>query len=110
MGDSISRGLCETAEIWKLQKQTEDMKAGILQAWKELELDVVIAPGFGIPAPLHEDPSRILPLTCWTNPYNVLNFPAGTVPVEVYSQEDKVRHVSPLFQKSLTRNTYHAHH
>ena len=61
------------------------------QAWRDLDLDVLIAPGFGTPSMPVKDPARLVPLTAYTNVYNVLDLPAGSLPVEVYTQDDQVR-------------------
>ena len=63
----------------------------IFQAWCDLDLDVLIAPGFGTPSMPVKDPARLVPLTAYTNVYNVLDLPAGSLPVEVYTQDDQVR-------------------
>ena len=73
----------------------------IFQAWRDLDLDVLIAPGFGTPSMPLKDPARLVPLTAYTNVYNVLDLPAGSLPVEVYSQDDQVRSFGILTQYVL---------
>ena len=79
-----------TADLWKGMKELDQRKTEFLNAWKEQELDILIAPGFVYPAPPLADPARLIPATNLTVIYNVLNLPVGSVPVDVYNEEDKV--------------------
>ena len=51
---------------------------------------MLIAPGFGTPAMPVKDPARLVPLIAYTNVYNVLDLPTGSLPVDVYTQDDQV--------------------
>ena len=80
----------KTVDLWLGIEDTEKRKAAVLKAWSNLGLDVVIAPGFPQPAPPTEDPGRLTLLTCYTNVYNVMQLPVGTVPVDTYTNQDRV--------------------
>lgn len=49
--------------------------------WLELELDCLICPGFPIPAVGHEYPGQLSPAVLSTGLFNLLDFPAGSLPV-----------------------------
>ena len=64
----------------------------ILTTWQNQNIDVVIAPGFAFPAPPVKHPARLVPAVAYTAAYNVVNFPAGTVPVTRVTSEDEVNY------------------
>ncbi len=47
--------------------------------------------GFAFPAPFVEDPPHCLPAVTIPGAYNILDFPAGTLPFGVGTKEDDVR-------------------
>ena len=63
----------------------------ILTTWQNQNIDVVIAPGFAFPAPPVKHPARLVPAVSYTAAYNVVDFPAGTVPVTRVIPEDEVK-------------------
>jgi Asp-tRNA(Asn)/Glu-tRNA(Gln) amidotransferase A subunit family amidase len=65
-----------------------DMKAkrlalteAILADWRGHNIDVIIAPGFAMPAVKLSYPAWLLGGITYTSAYNLLNFPAGSLPV-----------------------------
>ncbi|KAH0618658.1 hypothetical protein JD844_018055 [Phrynosoma platyrhinos] len=56
--------------------------------WRKLELDVILCPALG-PAFNEGYPGKLFAATSYTNLYNVLNFPAGIVPVTTVSRADE---------------------
>ncbi|RMC08633.1 hypothetical protein DUI87_14881 [Hirundo rustica rustica] len=56
--------------------------------WRELRLDVILCPALG-PAFNHGYAGKLFAATSYTNLYNVLNFPAGVVPVSVVTSADE---------------------
>ena len=52
MKNIITRGHRQTKELWKSIEKLEGLTVEILTLWQEKEIDVIIAPGFAIPAPL----------------------------------------------------------
>ncbi|KFO64515.1 Vitamin D3 hydroxylase-associated protein, partial [Corvus brachyrhynchos] len=56
--------------------------------WRELRLDVILCPMLG-PAFNHGYAGKLFAATSYTNLYNVLNFPAGVVPVSTVTRADE---------------------
>ncbi|XP_043346477.1 vitamin D3 hydroxylase-associated protein-like isoform X2 [Dermochelys coriacea] len=56
--------------------------------WRELELNVMLCPALG-PAFNKGYPGKLFAATSYTNLYNVLNFPAGVLPVTVVTEADE---------------------
>jgi len=77
-------------ELWKLMSSRKRYIAIFMSSWRELQLDVLLAPGFSLPAPLHRYPEKLLPNAFTTMLYNLLNFPAGVVPVTRESEQDQL--------------------
>ena len=82
-----------TAEIWKLNALRLELIERILREWERQEVDVVLAPGFVMPAPPVHYPGYQQGTLNYTSVYNLLNFTAGSLPVsflvismEVYSK------------------------
>ncbi|XP_069088842.1 vitamin D3 hydroxylase-associated protein-like isoform X2 [Pleurodeles waltl] len=74
--------------LWESQKQQQDYKQEFIAEWKKLELDVLLCPMLG-PAFNIGYPGRLFALVCYTVIFNILNFPAGVVPVGVVTEEDE---------------------
>ena len=72
----------------------------ILTTWQNQNIDVVIAPGFAFPAPPVKHPARLVPAVSYTAAYNIVDFPAGTVPVTRVIPEDEVKHSALKLEKS----------
>ena len=70
-----------TAEIWKLNALRLELIEAILREWERQEVDVVLAPGFVMPAPPVHYPGYQLATINYTSVYNLLNFTAGSLPV-----------------------------
>eukprot|EP00058_Branchiostoma_floridae_P017075 XP_002602563.1 hypothetical protein BRAFLDRAFT_227209 [Branchiostoma floridae] len=59
-----------------------------LADWREKELDVLLCPAFAIPACKPEHAGPIIYAASYTVLFNLLNFPAGVVPVTTVTEED----------------------
>jgi hypothetical protein len=46
--------------------------------------------GFTYPAPPIKNPGRIIPAICYPAVFNVIDFPAGTVPITRVNDQDQV--------------------
>ena len=68
-------------DIWQLNIQRLDLKRRILEDWAQTKVDVVIAPGFGVPALPIGYPGWLPITSSYTCVYNMLDFPAGSMPV-----------------------------
>jgi len=89
MAKVAAAGLNNAAHLMKGLEECEARREAHLRAWVEAEIDVVIAPGFTTQAQPLKDPARLVPATCFTSVYNVIDFPVGTVPVDVVTQTDQ---------------------
>jgi Asp-tRNA(Asn)/Glu-tRNA(Gln) amidotransferase A subunit family amidase len=61
----------------------------VFDLWNEQDLDAVICPGFPIPAVAHKYPSLLGACGFSTAVWNMLDFPAGTVPVDHWNEDDE---------------------
>ncbi|NXK55161.1 VDHAP protein, partial [Chauna torquata] len=75
-------------EMWNQQHQIQAYRSEFITHWRELQLDVVLCPVLG-PAFTTGFPGKLLPAVSSTMLYNVLNFPAGVVPVSVVTEADE---------------------
>ncbi|NXI72885.1 VDHAP protein, partial [Anseranas semipalmata] len=75
-------------ELWNQQHQIEVYRSEFITQWRKLQLDVVLCPVLG-PAFTMGFPGKLLPAVSSTMLYNVLNFPAGVVPVSVVTEADE---------------------
>ncbi|KAF4797145.1 Vitamin D3 hydroxylase-associated protein [Turdus rufiventris] len=68
-------------------------RSEFLSKWRELRLDVMLCPALG-PAFNHGYAGKLFAATSYTNLYNVLNFPAGVVPVSMVTgaDEEELKH------------------
>lgn len=84
-----TRGHTKSKDLWKSLERLDDMVEKMLQDWNDLGLDCVIAPGFAYPAPPITNPARLVPAVSYTAAYNVVDFPAGSVPISRVNQDDQ---------------------
>lgn len=71
-------------DVWKLNVERVDFIRNVLLDWQSAGIDVIIAPGFGIPAPLTGYPAWLQIASTYTCAYNLLDFPVGSMPVIVF--------------------------
>ncbi|NXA31428.1 FAAH1 hydrolase, partial [Eudromia elegans] len=74
--------------MWKHQHQIMAYRTEFIATWRNLGLDVVLCPVLG-PAFTLGYPGRLLTAISSTMLYNVLNFPAGVVPVSRVTEADE---------------------
>ena len=79
-----------TKDLWKSLEKLDGIVKEVTTTWQTNNIDVVIAPGFAFPAPPLKHPARLVPATSYTSVYNVMDFPAGSVPVTRVISEDEV--------------------
>ncbi|NXS79934.1 FAAH1 hydrolase, partial [Erpornis zantholeuca] len=75
-------------EMWSHHHQIQVYRSQFITRWKELQLDVVLCPVLG-PAFTTGYPGKLLTAISSTMLYNVLNFPAGVVPVTTVTEADE---------------------
>ncbi|NXU38128.1 FAAH1 hydrolase, partial [Drymodes brunneopygia] len=75
-------------EMWNHHHQIQLYRSQFITLWKELHLDVVLCPVLG-PAFTMGYPGKLLTAISSTMLYNVLNFPAGVVPVSTVTEADE---------------------
>ncbi|NXP56448.1 VDHAP protein, partial [Heliornis fulica] len=75
-------------EMWNHHHQIEVYRTEFIARWRELQLDVVLCPILG-PAFTKGYPGKLLTAISSTMLYNVLNFPAGVVPVSTVTEADE---------------------
>ncbi|KFP41919.1 Vitamin D3 hydroxylase-associated protein, partial [Chlamydotis macqueenii] len=75
-------------EMWNHHHQIEVYRTEFIALWRELQLDVVLCPVLG-PAFTTGYPGKLLTAISSTMLYNVLNFPAGVVPVSTVTEADE---------------------
>ena len=77
-------------DLWKSLEKLDNVTHEVLAAWQAQGVDVIVAPGFAFPAPPVNHPARLVPAVSYTAAYNVLDFPAGSVPITKVIPEDEV--------------------
>ncbi|NXF86483.1 FAAH1 hydrolase, partial [Eubucco bourcierii] len=75
-------------EMWNHHHQVEVYRTEFITQWRELQLDAVLCPVLG-PAFTTGYPGKLLTAISSTMLYNVLNFPAGVVPVSTVTEADE---------------------
>ncbi|XP_076871340.1 fatty-acid amide hydrolase 1 isoform X2 [Brachyhypopomus gauderio] len=81
-------GLDSVADIWEQHKDIEDYISEVAAEWRRLELDVLLCPMLG-PAYNFYYCGKLTNALSYTGVFNVLNFPAGVVPVTTVTAEDE---------------------
>ncbi|OWK64423.1 Vitamin D3 hydroxylase-associated protein [Lonchura striata] len=85
---SAMAGMRSVKEMWNHHHQIQLYRSQFISQWKELQLDVVLCPVLG-PAFTTGYPGKLLTAISSTMLYNVLNFPAGVVPVSTVTEADE---------------------
>ncbi|XP_009873829.1 PREDICTED: LOW QUALITY PROTEIN: vitamin D3 hydroxylase-associated protein-like [Apaloderma vittatum] len=81
-------GMRSVKEMWNHHHQIEVYRTEFIARWRELQLDVVLCPVLG-PAFTMGYPGKLLTAVSSTMLYNVLNFPAGVVPISTVTEADE---------------------
>ncbi|CAL8253514.1 unnamed protein product [Merluccius merluccius] len=86
-------GLCGLGSVqkqWKLDAEIDEYIQETIKEWKRCELDVLLCPVIG-PAFNHNYTGKLTCALSSTILYNLLNFPAGIVPVSTVTLEDEIQ-------------------
>ena len=92
-----------THDYLKLSDTVEIIKRTFVDVWRADNLDLVVCPGFGMQAPKIGTTNDLGLLPCVYNfMWNVLDLPAGSLPVTVSREDEQVyeRHYNDLFERS----------
>ena len=95
--DSILSGMLKSigekpvSSLWKLTLQARTLQEEIFRKWNEMGLDAVVCPPFATPALPHDASRDFTVGAALSMRYNLLNFPAGVVPVSRVRPEETVR-------------------
>ncbi|XP_062974558.1 vitamin D3 hydroxylase-associated protein-like [Elgaria multicarinata webbii] len=81
-------GVRSVKNLWEHHKKVAAYHKKFVDQWRKCELDVVLCPVLG-PAFTLGYPGKILAAVSSTMLYNVLNFPAGVVPVTTVTEADE---------------------
>ncbi|KAL7985124.1 hypothetical protein Chor_003694 [Crotalus horridus] len=81
-------GVGSVKKLWKNNVDRMAYRDEFIAEWKKLKLDVVLCPALG-PAFNLGYAGKLFVATTYTHLYNVLNFPAGVVPVTTVTQTDE---------------------
>ncbi|XP_045079426.1 fatty-acid amide hydrolase 1-like isoform X2 [Coregonus clupeaformis] len=105
------RGVGSVQDLWRQHADVEDYMHEVIAEWRRCELDVLLCPMMG-PAYNHNYPGKLTSAVTYTILYNLLNFPAGVVPVSTVTAEDEeeLRHYKgnygdlwdKLYKKAVT--------
>ncbi|XP_061833995.1 fatty-acid amide hydrolase 1 [Nerophis lumbriciformis] len=92
-------GVGSIPKLWKHHAAVEEYIQETLAEWRKCNMDVLLCPMFGPAFNLTYCSRLIFPLS-FTAIYNLLNFPAGVVPVSTVTaeDEDELRHYRGFFQ------------
>ncbi|KAM8889511.1 fatty-acid amide hydrolase 1 [Synchiropus picturatus] len=94
-----SLGTGSVEALWRLHAENEDYIRNTIAQWRRSNIDVLLCPMIG-PAYNHMYPGRLTSVLPYTCIFNLLNFPAGVVPVTTVTAEDEeeLRHYKGYFQ------------
>ncbi|KAK6178966.1 hypothetical protein SNE40_011433 [Patella caerulea] len=74
---------------WDLHDEITAYKSKFIQHWRDMNLDAVISPGLACPALPSFKSIRVSTVLSYTALWNLLNFPAGSVPVSKVTENDQ---------------------
>lgn len=98
MGDMLAIARARRAdEYWQLVARRDAIKARFLAAMREAGVSLLLTPGMGTPAFPHGGSRDLTPACSYTFLWNLLHFPAGTVPVS-HTRADECVYECPKAQ------------
>jgi Asp-tRNA(Asn)/Glu-tRNA(Gln) amidotransferase A subunit family amidase len=78
------KDLSQSWQLWELNAERLELVEDILGAWERQCIDVVICPGMPMPAQPSGYPAYLQQCISYTLVYNMLDFPAGSIPVSPF--------------------------
>ncbi|KTF72479.1 hypothetical protein cypCar_00034212, partial [Cyprinus carpio] len=85
-----THGVGSVAELWRIHANIEGYIQEVIAEWRRLNVDVLLCPMLG-PAYNFTYCGRLNSALSYTSLYNLLNFPAGVVPVSAVTEEDEAQ-------------------
>ncbi len=97
-------GLKSVAELWALTRERTAMQRAELDRWNDEKIDLVLCPATATPAPQHGSTGDFTAAAVYTTRYNVLNLPAGVVPITRVrpNETDRKERVDRLDKKAAS--------
>ncbi len=86
-------------ELWRLTKAARDYRLALLSAMERAEVDVLLCPPHATPALPHTKSAQFQLAGSFSMLFNLLQFPAGVVPVTTVSPDEAQRQISTPFSK-----------
>ncbi|XP_026854536.2 fatty-acid amide hydrolase 1 [Electrophorus electricus] len=83
-------GVNSVTDMWEQHKNIEDYISEVIAEWRRLEMDVLLCPVLG-PAYNFYYSGMLTSSLSYTVMYNLLNFPAGVVPVTTVTADDEAQ-------------------
>ena len=71
----------ESGQLMELNAKRMEISEALIEDWKDHSIDIVVSPGFTMPAVKLEYAGWLHCAMSYTAAYNVLNFPVGSVAV-----------------------------
>jgi len=88
-------------EFFELAKQKEMLKLQFLKVWVEKQIDVLLMPAFPTTALYDNDSEKLLSLLPFNTVTNVVDMPAGFVPIRRVKAEEEL--MNSRFQDSISK-------
>lgn len=83
-----SCGYDNVSGLWELNKELKNMQMAVVDSWQKLKLDGVLCPAMECPAVSTGLPKQLKGITSYFELFNLVDFPAGCIPVSVVTAED----------------------
>ncbi|GFO21154.1 fatty-acid amide hydrolase 1 [Plakobranchus ocellatus] len=82
-------------DFYKKTIDVQEFQQQFAKEWKKLRLDVVLCPGMPTAAPIAGNDKKLLNCASYTALWNVVNYPAGIVPVTKVTSSDVTKTFDP---------------
>ena len=89
------------ADYLRHKSKVAELRMGFCSWWKSQNLDHIITPGFGCQSNLNELTGDIFAAVMYTSIWNMLNMPAGALPVTIVREDEQ--HYESVHNDLITR-------
>ncbi|XP_034049400.1 fatty-acid amide hydrolase 1-like [Thalassophryne amazonica] len=102
---SVSSGFRSVSDLWKHDEEVKEYIYETIQEWRRCSMDVLLCPVFG-PAYNAVNCGRASFAVSHAAVYNLLNFPAGVVPVSTVTSQDEeeLKNYKGYYQDKMDKN------